>query len=129
MVERTPRYSIRVVAESRYVPERSQPELERYFFAYTITIANTGSVPARLLSRHWVITNARGQIQEVRGEGVVGEQPHLLPGDVFEYTSAAIIETRIGTMHGTYRMQADDGVLFDADISPFRLMVPDAPLH
>jgi ApaG protein len=110
------------------VDAESTPDEERFVFAYTITIRNTGSVAARLLTRHWYITNANGEVQEVTGEGVVGEQPHLGPGEGFRYTSAALITTPVGTMHGSYQMLADDGVRFDAEISPFRLSVPQS-LH
>jgi ApaG protein len=119
-------YRIDVDAETNYVEEQSSPEESRYVFAYTITIRNTGSVPAKLLSRHWYITNADGEVQEVVGEGVVGEQPHLQPGEGFRYTSAAMIATPVGTMHGSYQMLADDGVRFDAEIQAFRLSVPGA---
>lgn len=121
-------YRIEVDAESTFVEEQSDPDEERFVFAYTITIRNTGSVAARLLTRHWYITNANGEVQEVTGEGVVGEQPHLDPGEGFRYTSAALITTPVGTMHGSYQMLADDGVRFDAEISPFRLSVPQS-LH
>jgi ApaG protein len=103
---------------------QSAPEAGRYVFSYTITIHNAGSVPARLLSRHWVITDSDGKVQEVRGDGVVGEQPHLVPGQSFRYTSAAMIETPLGTMRGEYQMVADDGQLFDAEIAPFVLAIP-----
>jgi ApaG protein len=121
-------YRVEVDAESTFVEEQSDPDEERFVFAYTITIRNTGSVAARLLTRHWYITNANGEVQEVTGEGVVGEQPHLGPGEGFRYTSAALITTPVGTMHGSYQMLADDGVRFDAEISPFRLSVPQS-LH
>ena len=117
-------YRIEVNAETSYVEEQSSPEESRYVFAYTITIRNTGSVPAKLLLRHWYITNADGDVQEVVGDGVVGEQPHLHPGEGFRYTSAAMIATPVGTMHGRYRMLADDGVRFDAEIQAFRLSLP-----
>ena len=93
-------------------------------FAYTIRIRNAGGVGARLLNRHWVITDAHGKVQEVRGEGVVGEQPWLQPGEQFEYTSGAVLETAVGTMRGTYDMLADDGTRFDAPIPAFTLSVP-----
>ncbi len=122
------RYDIRVQVESHYLPSQSDPEAGRYAFAYTVTITNRGEVPARLLSRHWIITDAHNRVQEVRGEGVVGEKPYLRPGESFRYTSGAIIETPVGTMEGSYRMRADDGHLFDAPIPPFLLSVPRA-LH
>src|SRR5690606_8692029 len=96
----------------------------RYVFAYTINIRNRGSVPARLLGRHWIITDANGKVQEVEGEGVVGEQPWLQPGEAFEYTSGAMLETDLGTMEGHYQMLADDGTQFDAPIPAFTLTVP-----
>ena len=120
---------IDVRARTMYVPEQSKPDQNRFFFAYTITIENTGSVPAKLLSRHWIITDANGRVQEVQGEGVVGEQPHLDPGESFEYTSAAMIETPLGTMHGSYQMVTDDGDSFDAPIAPFRLAQTEQTLH
>ena len=93
-------------------------------FAYTITIRNEGQMPAKLLSRHWLITDANGKVQEVRGEGVVGEQPHLHPGQGFRYSSGTVIETPVGAMEGRYSMKADDGYEFDAPIAPFRLAMP-----
>lgn len=117
-------YDIKVNVQTRYIPEQSAPDESRYVFAYTITISNAGSVPAQLLTRHWIITDANGRIQEVRGEGVVGEHPHLRPGEAFRYTSGAMIETPVGSMHGSYQMRADDGTLFDAPIAPFSLSVP-----
>jgi len=117
-------YNIEVDVETAFVDEQSDPEQDRYVFAYTITIRNVGEVAARLLTRHWVITDSNGRIQEVRGEGVVGEQPHLQPGEGFRYTSAAMIETPVGSMHGSYQMLADDGTQFDADIPAFSLSIP-----
>ncbi len=114
--------SIDVVTD--YVDDQSEPDMGRYVFAYTITVANKGDVPATLLSRHWVITDANGKVQEVSGDGVVGEQPHLNPGDVFRYTSGAILETPVGAMQGCYRMEADNGTNFNAPIPPFTLAVP-----
>ena len=115
---------IRVQVATNYVHEQSRPESGRYVFAYTITIANNGDVPVRLISRHWVITDANGKVQEVSGDGVVGEQPHLNPGEVFRYSSGAVLETPVGAMQGRYRMEADNGVKFDAPIAPFTLAVP-----
>jgi len=112
---------IDVKAKSMFIAERSEPGADRYFFAYTITITNVGTAAAQLLSRHWIITHGDGRVEEVQGEGVVGEQPHLQPGQAFQYTSAAIISTPVGTMHGSYQMVSDDGVRFDAEIAPFRL--------
>ncbi len=117
-------HRIRVDVTTRFLDEQSEPELDRYVFSYTITIANLGEVPASLLSRHWVITDANGKVQEVRGEGVVGEQPHLNPGEQFRYSSGAVLETPVGSMQGSYQMLADDGVRFDAPIAPFTLAVP-----
>jgi len=117
-------YHITVAAQSFYLEEQSSPERERYVFAYTVLIQNQGNIAAKLLSRHWVITDANGKIEEVRGEGVVGEQPYLRPGEGFQYTSGAILETMMGSMKGSYQMLADDGVTFDADIPPFVLSIP-----
>ncbi len=115
---------IRVDVETSYVPDQSDPGIQRYVFSYTITILNEGSEPARLLRRHWLITDANGKVQEVRGDGVVGEQPHLQPGQGFRYSSAAILETPVGTMQGSYHMETDEGAHFDAPIAPFRLAMP-----
>lgn len=109
---------------TRYLDEQSEPEQDRYVFAYTVRIRNSGKVPARLLGRHWVITDANGNVREVTGEGVVGEQPWLRPGEDFSYTSGAVLETHLGTMHGSYEMIADDGTRFDAPIPAFTLSVP-----
>ncbi len=117
-------YHITVAAQAFFLEEQSNPERERYVFAYTILIQNQGNIPARLLSRHWVITDANGKIEEVRGEGVVGEQPYLRPGEGFQYTSGAILETAVGSMKGSYQMLADDGATFDADIPAFVLSIP-----
>lgn len=118
------RYAIDVQAEPTYIPAQSDPEQQRYVFAYTITIQNTGDIPARLLTRHWIITNANGEVQEVRGEGVVGDQPYLKPGEGYQYTSGSIMETPVGSMRGSYQMIADDGIEFDVDIPMFTLAVP-----
>jgi ApaG protein len=114
-------FSIKISANSEYQPERSSPADGRYVFAYTIVIENQGSQAARLLDRHWIITDANGKAQEVRGEGVVGEQPHLKPGERFEYTSGTIIPTPVGSMHGSYGMISDDGIRFEAAIPAFSL--------
>ena len=115
---------IRVDVETAYVEEQSDPQDGRFVFSYTITIRNEGSTPARLLTRHWIITDANGKVQEVRGDGVVGEQPYLKPGQGFRYSSGAVIETPVGSMQGSYQMVADDGEQFDAPIAPFRLAIP-----
>ena len=107
-----------------YVDEQSEPDSGRFVFAYTITITNDGEIPARLTSRHWIITDANGKVQEVNGDGVVGEQPHLKPGEQYRYSSGAVLETPVGAMQGLYRMEADDGARFDAPIAPFTLAVP-----
>jgi ApaG protein len=107
-----------------YVDEQSEPASDRYVFSYTITIANRGQVPAKLLSRHWVITDANGKVQEVTGDGVVGEQPYLNPGDEFRYSSGTVLETPVGAMQGRYRMLSGNGMNFDAPIAPFTLAVP-----
>jgi ApaG protein len=115
---------IRVDVETAYIEEQSDPSDKRFVFSYTITIRNEGPTPARLLTRHWIITDANGKVQEVRGDGVVGEQPYLKPGQGFRYSSGAVIETPVGAMQGTYQMVADDGQQFDAPIAPFRLAIP-----
>jgi len=115
---------INIDVKTRYLPDESSPDGSRYVFAYTITMTNTGDHTAQLLTRHWVITDANNQIQEVRGEGVVGEQPRLAPGDSFEYTSGTVLETPIGTMEGSYQMVTDDGTEFDAIIPLFSLSKP-----
>jgi ApaG protein len=117
-------YDIKVDVATQFVDKQSDPGSDRYVFAYTITIRNQGEVPAKLLTRHWVITDANGKVQEVRGDGVVGEQPHLEPGQGFRYTSGTVLETPVGSMQGSYQMVADDGHRFDAPIAPFRLAVP-----
>jgi ApaG protein len=117
-------HKIRVDVSTSYVDDQSKPDESRYVFSYTITIHNEGTVPAKLLTRHWVITDANGKVQEVRGDGVVGEQPHLQPGQGFRYSSGAVIETPVGAMQGSYQMMADDGARFDAQIAPFRLAKP-----
>ena len=118
------RYEITVKARSTYVPEQSDEDGGRFVFAYTITITNTGTVAARLISRHWLITDSDNRVQEVRGMGVVGEQPMLQPQESFEYTSGTAIATPVGTMRGSYQMVADDGVAFDAPIPEFTLSIP-----
>jgi len=115
---------IRIQVATSYVDDESEPESDRYVFAYTITISNSGEIPAQLISRHWIITDANGKVQEVNGDGVVGEQPKLEPGEEFRYSSGAVLETPVGAMQGLYRMEADGGVSFDALIAPFTLAVP-----
>lgn len=117
-------YQITVEAVSQFVPDQSKPDDNHFVFAYTITVRNEGAVAAQLLSRHWVITDANGKVREVTGEGVVGEQPHVNPGEGFQYTSGAVLETSVGTMRGTYRMLADDGREFEAEIPEFTLSIP-----
>jgi ApaG protein len=117
-------YEIGIHVATHFVDEQSEPDVDRYVFAYTITIENRSDVPAQLLSRHWVITDANGKVQEVSGDGVVGEQPKLEPGETFRYSSGAVLETPVGAMQGSYRMHADDGADFDAPIPPFTLAVP-----
>ena len=117
-------HEIRIQVVTHYIDEQSEPDVGRFVFAYTITIENSGSIPAKLLSRHWLITDANGKVQEVSGDGVVGEQPYLIPGDTFRYSSGAVLDTPVGAMQGRYRMQADNGVDFDAPIPPFTLAVP-----
>lgn len=120
----TENYNTQVEVHTTYISEQSDPDENRFVFAYTVTISNEGQVPAKLLARHWIITNADGKVEEVEGEGVVGEQPHLNPGEQFQYTSGTVLETPVGSMHGTYKMVADDGVEFKAEIPVFTLSVP-----
>lgn len=122
------RYRIEVTVEPQYLPAQSEPEQNRFAFAYRVTIENKGQLAAQLLSRHWLITDGDGQVQEVRGAGVVGEQPLLAPGERHVYTSGTLMASRVGTMQGSYQMLAEDGHAFDAIIAPFRLAVPGA-LH
>ena len=120
---------VRVDVESEYVSERSEPEDNNYFFAYRVRISNEGEETVQLLSRHWIITNADGRMEEVEGPGVVGKQPTLAPGESFEYTSFCPINTPIGTMHGTYQMVTDDGENFDVEIPPFTLAEEKITYH
>jgi ApaG protein len=115
---------IGVSAATQYLPEQSDVSSGRYVFSYTITIRNTGTVAAQLISRHWIITDAEGQVQEVRGLGVVGHQPFLKPGENFEYTSGCALATPVGTMRGSYQMTAEDGTQFEAPIAEFTLAMP-----
>jgi len=115
---------IRVTVSSNYIPAQSAPKARRYVFAYTVRIANEGTESAQLKSRHWIITDGNGKVEQVRGPGVVGEQPMLKPGEHFEYTSGCVLETPRGSMEGTYQMVRADGTQFDATIAPFALMLP-----
>jgi ApaG protein len=115
---------IRVEVKSVYVPEQSAPRAHRYVFAYTVHIVNEGAGRAQLKSRHWIITDGNGKVEEVKGPGVVGQQPSLGPGEHFEYTSGCILQTPRGEMRGTYQMQRPDGAMFDAAIAPFVLALP-----
>lgn len=115
---------VRVRVESRYDPERSDPSRNQWFFLYSITIANEGPASVQLMTRHWIITDGTGKVEEVRGPGVVGKQPILKPGESFEYTSGCPLNTAFGVMEGTYQMVTDDGELFDAKIAPFTLSEP-----
>ena len=117
---------IEVSVRSAFRPDRSAPAQGRFLFTYTVDIRNVGSTPARLLSRHWIITDARGDQEEVTGDGVVGQQPHLAPGESFQYTSFCVLRTPLGQMRGTYTMMRDDGRTFQAEIAPFSLAVPTA---
>ena len=120
----TEEYLIRVSVESAYLDSESDPDDERYVFSYTVTIENLGSLAAQLLNRHWIIVDGNGRSQEVKGEGVVGEQPRIEPGTGYQYTSGTMLETPVGIMQGTYQMLGNDGLLFDAEIKPFTLAIP-----
>ncbi|TWT21253.1 Co2+/Mg2+ efflux protein ApaG [Luteimonas marina] len=117
-------YSLEIQIATQFLDEESEPDDDRYVFAYTIRIRNLGRLPAQLVSRHWIITDANGRVEEVHGDGVVGEQPRLEPGEQFTYTSGATLPTAVGTMEGKYDMLGDDGTRFDAPIPPFTLAVP-----
>ena len=117
-------YALEISVATQFLDEQSDPDGDRYVFAYTIRIRNLGRLPAQLLDRHWDITDGNGKVEEVRGEGVVGEQPRLEPGEAFTYTSGAVLETAVGSMQGSYHMSGDDGTEFDAPIPPFTLAVP-----
>ena len=118
------KHDINITVRTAYIPEQSDPDSDRYVFAYTIVIANEGTEAAQLISRHWIITDAENRVQEVRGLGVVGEQPFLRPGDTFEYTSGTSLATPVGTMRGSYQMVSEDGQKFDAEIPEFTLTMP-----
>ena len=124
----TPRHNIQVSVDTEFLADQSDPDSLRWVFAYHITIRNEGTVSARLLTRHWVITDGEERVQEVHGEGVIGEQPHIAPCQTFSYTSGAILETEVGSMRGSYQMIAEDGTHFDAKVPMFTLAVPHA-LH
>ena len=115
---------MRIRVQSQYLPDQSSPTDDRYVFAYTITISNESTYTAQLRTRHWIITDGRGAVEEVKGDGVVGEQPRLSPGQSFQYTSGCVLETAVGTMHGSYRFWREDGSYFDAEIAPFSLASP-----
>lgn len=122
--DRSALHDIRISVETEYLAARSEPASDRYAFAYTVTIENLGGQPAKLLTRHWIITDAGGRTIEVRGDGVIGEQPYLRPGEGFRYTSGTVLDTPVGSMHGSYHLIADDGTEFDAPIPPFVLSMP-----
>ncbi|MCF6191424.1 MAG: Co2+/Mg2+ efflux protein ApaG [Cocleimonas sp.] len=117
-------YDIRVSVSTQYIEAESNSEASRFVFAYTITITNQGKLSAKLLSRHWIITDANSRVQEVKGKGVIGEQPYIKPGQSFQYTSGTMLETPVGSMQGIYQMVADDDHYFDAIIEPFSLALP-----
>lgn len=123
-IEPPEQYQIRISVESAYLDTESDPDDDRYVFSYTVTIENTGNLAAQLLNRHWVIIDGNGQSQEVKGEGVVGEQPLIEPGTGYQYTSGTMLETPVGIMQGSYQMLGKDGLLFDAEIKPFTLAIP-----
>lgn len=118
------KYQIAAHANPQFIADQSDPATERYVFAYTITIENVGTVPAQLISRHWIITDANSRVQDVRGLGVVGQQPLLKPGETFEYTSGCQLDTPVGTMRGSFQMTAEDGTQFEAEIGKFTLSIP-----
>ncbi len=124
MSEESNRLDFEIEVDCRYLEEQSKPEQEQFVFAYTVNITNTGDGGAQLLRRHWIITDANGKEQEVKGDGVIGEQPYIEPGESYQYTSGAILKTPLGTMTGSYQMQADDGQEFDAPIPLFSLTKP-----
>ena len=118
------KYQIEITPVPQFIPEQSNPDDSRYVFAYTITIHNRGELPAQLIARHWIITDANNEVQEVRGLGVVGNQPLLKPGESFEYSSGCALATPVGTMKGSYQMVGEDGMRFDAEIPEFVLAIP-----
>lgn len=123
-MEKNDPHGINIQTQVNYLPEQSDETGNRFVFSYTVTIANLGSAPAKLISRHWIITDAHNHVQEVRGQGVVGEQPLLKPSQSFEYTSGTVLTTQVGTMRGSYQMQAEDGTQFEVEIPLFVLSVP-----
>ncbi len=124
-MKNSPKHDIRVDVETAFIPEQSDTDANRYVFSYTITIRNQGSLPARLLNRHWIITDANGRVEEVRGPGVVGEKPYLKPGQYYRYSSGAVLETPVGAMEGDYEMLDDEGERFLAPIPAFSLRTPN----
>ena len=118
--------NIRVSVQAHYIEQRSRPEDGLWFFAYRVELENVGDETVQLMSRHWVITDGEARVEEVRGPGVIGEQPVLAPGDLFHYTSACPLPTSFGTMHGSYQMITSEGDRFDAKIAPFSLSLPHA---
>ena len=123
-MDETPDYTLEIQIAARFLEEESAPEREHYVFAYTLRIRNLGRLPAQLMHRHWIITDGNGKVEEVHGDGVVGQQPRLEPGEEFEYTSGAVLETAVGSMQGKYDRVGDDGTRFDAPIPPFTLAAP-----
>lgn len=123
-MEDSKKYEFKVSVQTAYLPDQSNPEDNKYAFAYTVTISNIGNITAQLISRHWLITDANNHVQEVKGLGVVGAQPLLAPGQVFEYTSGTLLATPVGAMRGSYKIVAEDGTFFDAIIEPFTLAMP-----
>lgn len=119
---------IKVNVKTHYIEEQSSPEMERFVFSYNVTLYNAGNIAAKLMTRHWIITDANGNVQEVHGEGVVGEKPYLRPGESFEYTSGTVLDTPVGSMQGSYQMVTDDGHPFNAEIPAFTLALPNT-LH
>jgi ApaG protein len=117
---------IRIQVRSEFLPERSSPRDSSYLFQYHVRISNTGAETAQLVSRDWIITNAEGEVERIKGPGVIGEQPVLAPGSSYEYTSFCPLKTAVGSMHGSYQMVTTDGDRFDAEIAPFTLAVPNA---
>ncbi|MCX7557370.1 Co2+/Mg2+ efflux protein ApaG [Xanthomonadaceae bacterium JHOS43] len=123
-MKQQPSPAIEIQIRTRYLSEQSAPDDNRYVFSYTVRLKNLGAEPAQLLARHWIITDANGKVEEVRGDGVIGEQPRLRPGEDFEYTSGAVLETVVGTMRGNYLWLTDDGAQFESPIPEFTLSIP-----